>query len=705
MDTADKQQHRGNTMSSLITARRLALLAGAALSVHAGSALAQDQTTNVTGNQASVTADAGDGDIHTVNILGRIGESPSSFASFDLLVLDGDGGGGVVVNNDGRIGGRVDFGPMDDGVEFNIGEGGAWHFSGISAFGGGRDELRVDLGGLVVTGGATGNGNGVEVPTTLLFGDGDSEDIFRNAGVLIVAPRTEVNITYMDPESRRRHQGELRLQGLETFENSGVILLGGYFNERTDLGTEVWHDDILSMPGTNYIGDNGKIVFDVNFNALRQDGCDASLRDSDGYLPAADCVALHDGSTDGVTRVAVNAVFADDRGAYAPEGYVLIDVSGGTSAAGHFILDPDSTGYTSSNGGLIDRGVFAYALVYDEDNQQHRLVGAPSAAATQFPLLAQAAHSLWRVSTGSWFERQADLRGRNDNHAGGVWLRLNGEAADRDARQSVAAGTSTLTFDNAFGQNSYAITGGADLVVGSLADSAYVLGVSAGYANSEVEFESFQNTAQFDGFTVGAYASLISGPLFVDASFNVNKLILKQDIPALDLQPAGTLLDTDLISVGGQVEAGLRLPVGDAGVFFEPLASVSYVRTQIDDVSIPSGDAQRIGVTVTYDDPTSLRGAIGGRIGADQSYGGVRAQYSLLARVWNEFDGEASGRIGNIGPDLMVTNTLDGQFTELSIGGSLHSAGGAVSGFVNIGGKFGDDYGSQNLSAGVRVNW
>ena len=49
--------------------------------------------------------------------------------------------------------------------------------------------------------------------------------------------------------------------------------------------------------------------------------------------------------------------------------------------------------------------------------------------------------------------------------------------------------------------------------------------------------------------------------------------------------------------------------------------------------------------------------------------------------------------------------TFTGQFTEVGIGASVYSGGGAVSGFLNLGGRFGDDYQATTASAGVRVNW
>ena len=73
--------------------------------------------------------------------------------------------------------------------------------------------------------------------------------------------------------------------------------------------------------------------------------------------------------------------------------------------------------------------------------------------------------------------------------------------------------------------------------------------------------------------------------------------------------------------------------------------------------------------------------------------------------MWNEFEGETRLIAHNTGADALIMDEFTGQFTEFGVGVSLFGLGEALSGFANFGGKFGDDYKSQNLSAGVRVNW
>jgi len=52
-----------------------------------------------------------------------------------------------------------------------------------------------------------------------------------------------------------------------------------------------------------------------------------------------------------------------------------------------------------------------------------------------------------------------------------------------------------------------------------------------------------------------------------------------------------------------------------------------------------------------------------------------------------------------------MVDELTGGFTEVLASLNLYSADGGVSGFLNVGGKVGDDYSSRDVAVGVRLRW
>ena len=585
--------------------------------------------------------------------------------------------------------------------------GGIWRAVGAARGPSGDYELTISEGaGLVSSDELTTQGGanvGVFEPATIITFAG-SEGLLINNGVIIVGPGEQHG------HGNDEHEAELRFIGLPEFQHAGRMFLGTANSSGESIGgfsyrlTDSRPDDHFVMEGGAWVGQGGEIVYDINSN-LTQTSC---TRDANGDFAAADCVSLPGVTTEGVTYLSLVDALPGDRGRLNETGIVLVDVSGGESAQGHFVVGPNTPGYSPAFGGSLDKGIFHYVVAYDETTQQHKLVSIVGGNTYQAPILAGSAQALWRTSTGTWLGRQADLRGGlEDGIGGGVWLRATAEFADRDIISSSTAGGQTFDFDNTLTENSYAVMGGVDLATGSGGEQAYVVGLMAGYVHSDVDYEASPNTARFNGGSLGGYASFVSGGLFVDAAVNAHRLTLRQDLPGLNLFPAGSLVSTKLISVGAQVETGWRFPVGAA--FVEPLAGVSYVRSKYDDMLIVPDDPGRPGLEIAYDDPTSLRGSVGGRVGIDNDFGFVRTQVSLLGRVSNEFEGENSIVLHNAAfptdPDVTLTDDFSGRFNELSVGASVWSPGGIVSGFLNVGGRFADDYEAKNASVGVRVAW
>lgn len=665
----------------------ITVAAGRSISGFADAMAALDITTG-----SSATA--------TINNNGNI-NTAAALADRDDVVIRASGGR-VVVNNAGRLFGAVDFSGVtfvgaQPSVNLSI-TGGAdttnpssntafgWYTDGLSEFSGGDDLLTTSAsGGILVASAATDD-------ATATFDFGAGIDTFANGGLLSIGPRGS--------DSGEQATGyTFTIINLETFNNSGLIRMGQRL-ERTDQSPVA----LLVAEGVTFNGQaDSRIELDVAPSAGSQLHCDyTSALDLPGV---ADCLNLTDGTTTGETSLVVGFTSVPGTvaaGHFNPDGIVLVDVNGaGSSAAGHFILDPQSEAYAMSEalgrGVLNTQGAFFYDLVYDPVGQRHILVGAPKAETLQFATIAHSVQSIWRAGTGSWFDRQADLRGlyAEGGYEGGVWLRAGGEFADRDLTQSFEAANSTWTFDATHNQNIFTLTGGAD-VAADVAGGSAVFGFMAGYVASAVEFDASPTSVDYRGGTLGAYAGFVSGPLYVDGMLNGTVVLMDQEPVGMEL-PAGTLTTETLQAYGAQVEVGYRLPVG-AGFWVEPLAGASFVRSDINGFELP-------GSRIAFQNSNSRRLGAGVRVGADGDYEGFRAAFALTAKAWNEFDGESEFADDNDGPDFVFVDTFDGTFGEIGLGFTLMDASGTLGGFLDGGMKFADGYTSTNASAGVRFRW
>ena len=664
---------------------------GGRYGIHAPDVVAGTTTTiNLTGETTGGTAGilaAGAGTVQ-VNVIRSIGAFPVRTFNFD-------------------------FTGMSAPVEVSINSGGAWLPTGSSTVPAGNFSIEIADDGALVAG---IQGSGIEAPTVVTFSSPASSMTNTDVGFILVgAGDTQVG---GDPTA---NEAELRLVGLGEFRNAGTITLGGcgYDCATAGFGTPIqgsivditdgWYDDLLVFQNGGWIGEGGKILFDADTNRT-QTTCTRTAVTGD--FGAADCVRIVNSTVEGVTYVNVREVLAGDRGRLTQqimdEGILLIDAPGSTVTAENFVLDPTNDSY-NAEANSIDKGLFQYVFLFDEEDSQFRLVGTLSGAAYQLPIAATAAHNMWRLSTGSWLNRQADLRGTlPEGLGGGIWLRASGEQTDREvATTSMLAGL-PFTVDSTHRQDTYAITGGVDIFSGSDGNTGYVVGLMGGYAHSDIEYEASANTQAMDAWTGGIYGGLVVGQLFVDATVNANNVIIDTDAPGFGFLPEGTILSSRMISLGGQVEAGWRL-LFDGGFFAEPLASVSYVRSKMDDLQIVPDDTSRPGLEVSYEDPSSFRAGVGARFGVDTDLSGLRTQVSLLARAWQDLEGQNTAAIHNLAfPDdeaIRVVDEFSDQFNEVAVGASVWAPNGIVSGFLNLGTKFGEDYNAKTGSVGVRVAW
>lgn len=618
----------------------------------------------------------------------------------------------------------LDFSALTGHAEVTVGANRVWDL-GLgtdpqNVFSGGDDVVTVLPGGIVNTENLNFSRGScsdcVDAPVTVTFGAGS--DTFNNAGILMIAPTESGSVFGFDGDfDRISHEGELRFEGLETFNNSGEIYLGTRIGQNGNIvgnngfiTQEGQHDDMLAMPGADFVGSgDSRIYVDVFLNNVGNpdSSCDASFRDADGNFAGADCIDLRGGTASGHTEIVFKRQITGDRGALNPHGFLVVDLAGGSADPDAFVVSPESDSYSPQFGGVIDNGLFFYPLAYDAETQQFRLYGQPSSASHQIVILGNAVNDLWHTSTGAWFGRRVDQRDiALESGGGSAWVRVAASSAERDVITPITAGTQVYEFDNSYMQDDSTLTIGRDFIFRSAGDRAWLIGGMAGYARSRVDFDKYPSNANLEGPQLGVYGSLTMGDFYLDAAVNGIWLDAHYDAPVLQLRPEGTKGSTDVESIGAQVEAGWGgLQFGRLGI--EPLASLSYVTTDVEDVFVPAEDPTRGGGNFEFDDPTSFRGGLGARLSvANVLPSLVPTDVSLTARAVEEFEGDSTATISSTGPiPVDQTDTFDGTFVEVTGSVSVHNAAKTVAGYLNVDGTFESDYESVGVEAGFRYQW
>jgi outer membrane autotransporter protein len=485
---------------------------------------------------------------------------------------------------------------------------------------------------------------------------------------------------------------------LETFNNSGVMVFSG--NESTTpnrndfgLATGRW-----LMPGADFIASEGsRVIMHAFLDAGFQDVCETV---GPSGRSQADCINLSGGSTSGVTQITLTGYLPADGGAYAEKGVALIDVSGGVSHDSDFVLDPASPNFDPDalfGGGIRASELFTYHLFYDASTQVHRLVGIPDPAFMTLGVLTSAAQSLWRTGDEAGSARQSELRFAKSDAAGGLWFKAADGRGKHDAQTRVELFGRSEAVQARYEQRDRAYTFGAD-IVGTEGDSGYSLGISVGDISSTVDFDASPTRAELSGVAVNVYGSYRKGPFFLDLSGGGYSGDLEG---RFSVGSSDTALETSVSAFGARTEAGWRLSLGKA-LSLEPLASVVYVRSGLSDIQHLPGSNKN---ALQFDPGNSLRGGLGARATVDSVLAGVRLGLSLAGRVWWEFEGEANAYVRTGVDALPFSSTFDGTFSEASAALDISSAGGAVSGYLSFGGRFGDDYDNTTASLGIRYNW
>ena len=381
-------------------------------------------------------------------------------------------------------------------------------------------------------------------------------------------------------------------------------------------------------------------------------------------------------------------------GSYNPVGIEVVDVSAGTTAAAHFNLAH----------GPIDTGMFFYDVLLRPDNI-HVLAGIPDQEVFETPRIVTAAQDIWHQTASVWLDRQSDLRMQLRSNSGqgvgsGLWTQMIGSLSKRKVTQDFSLYNGSYSFDVSYQQQLYGFMSGIDFGREELFGliDAWLVGVLGGYIGSRVDFDASDTTAKFQGGTVGAYATYLNHAYFVDALVKADFLSLDYSVPSL--QPFDNKADGQARSIGARIDSGFRVPFA-ATSFIDPLATVSYVSTDISDMALG-------GSNVVYGDNASLRGRVGLRVGGQVlQMPGFRTEASLTGSVWKEFLAKNDVTIVSAGPDFITTDYFNKTFAEVSGAIDFIDLGGGFSGHLKGDFRFADalQFWSAKVKGGVRYRW
>lgn len=471
---------------------------------------------------------------------------------------------------------------------------------------------------VVLTGGADriNNSGTFVVGVNPTFGAG--ADVFTNTGTVLVGSGATAAVS---PS----------FVGLETFNNVGGTI--NMVNGRAG--------DTLTLPGTFSGSGDSRLAVDAQL----------------GATTTADRLIIG-GAASGITTIQLNSVAG---GAPQFNAGTIVVQAGAASAAGAFQLD----------GGFVEQGLVRYEVAYNPTDFSFQLTGAPSDAAFQTLNFVEGARSLWLKSADTV---SGQLRAQRDHlwaQGGGepsprMWLQIHGSVEDREGGRSVSNFGQSRVVDTGFRQDYFGGQAGFDLGGGSGERGGFAVGVTGGYINSTMHFAG-TNRLNFDAANAGVYASYSTGNVFAN-------VLAKYDHYWADLhdQTAGIQQSFKGHSYGARGEVGLRF--GSDSFFVEPAASLSYVKTKLDNFAV-------LGTQLAFDEDAGLRGRAGARVGGQFNLFGSKGAFYLGGNYVREFKSNDGVTFTGGGQSFTFENPRPREYGEGLLGLSIGQANG-VSGFM-----------------------
>jgi hypothetical protein len=352
------------------------------------------------------------------------------------------------------------------------------------------------------------------------------------------------------------------------------------------------------------------------------------------------------------------------------------------------------------------------------------LKSTPGPTALELPIALTAAQNVWYETALLWEDRQTEVRNRVRAGYGGpgwggmgadfpvkgykappppppvwaaTWIKVLGSWTDRTAHGDIIGDRGRrFDIDLGYKQDTYGIIGGLDAGKEGWFSpyDAAVVGIMGGYVDSKVNFDQRGTSFRFTGGTIGTWASYMANGWFIDGTGKADFLKLSFNTPGVPVH----LPEVDVRNLGFIGNVGYRWDWGRW--FTEPIGTLTYVRTHIDDITASGLPL----TTIAWNTGDSLRGAIGARTGvAFMGWYGKRVEASITTRLWDEWRGNNGIVLQPV--NLEFTDNFTKPFWEAKGTIDVLSLTAGWSGFVNAGVKWNEEFHTVNAKAGVSYKW
>ena len=599
-------------------------------------------TTNIDVEGASTT---------TIWNEGFIGSHYGGPASYGHAAIIKRGPGHVSLYNDGTLHGRIDFYDSDSSNVENTSNT-SWHTTGYSVLsnGSGGGYINDESGGGDLLDGVFVNDfvlnegflatadSGVE--TTINFAGGT--DVFANLGTFVAGEPTDA-------------PSQTNLDNLEYFYNSGDVFFGAnqtgvpYYSDGNT-------DDHIDAGDASFYGGDG---------SLYSGGGDGSTFFMDAFVGAgnnADTLTV--GAISGHTQIFVRDTNAGGPGAF--NAVLLVDGTSSTS---------DAFSLGDANGDKIVKGLVTYVLATSSGDWA--LVGLPSETGAQMSQIMSGLQEMWHQS--DHFDQITDLRraladgtalpsqgGGFMEDGGSIWIRGVIADAERSNSHSFSSNGGSLDHNVGYRQFIQGVQIGADMLNRLDDGAAMAFGAFGGYVNSDQRFTATLSNARADinAWQAGAYLTYLNGPAFVDGMVKVEWVdggFHQPGPPPVTAEISGT-------NIGAQLNAGYRFDVTER-VFFEPIGTLSYVRSNLDTTSVYNG-------SVDFDDGDSFRGRLGAQFGLNWMSGDTTIRPFGAVSLWHEFEGDNSVTLNSGGSSWSIADNAVEDWWQFGLGVEVVNANG-----------------------------